>query len=147
MQKLPNWVPRYVGLPFAEYGRDRSGVDCWGLCRLVYREIKHIELPSFETGYEDFNDCEGIVDLQERQARAGAWSQVDAGEEQTFDLVQMRRAARAKSGGFVWAPLHVGLVVAPGWMIHVSREHDSVLANYRRDRQHIAAVVGFWRHE
>lgn len=144
--QIPNWVQRYIGLPFLEHGRDRIGVDCWGLCRLVYAEVAKIDLPSYETSYADFNDCETIVDVQERAARAGGWGEVAVGEEHLFDLVQLRRAARSNSGGFVWAPLHIGLVVAPGWMIHVSSEHDSVLVNYRRDRQHASSVVGFWRH-
>lgn len=39
-----NLASRYVGIPFVPGGRDRTGLDCWGLVCLVYREAFGIEL-------------------------------------------------------------------------------------------------------
>ena len=39
------WANAYVGLPWADLGRDRTGCDCWGLARLVYAEQLGIALP------------------------------------------------------------------------------------------------------
>lgn len=32
------WADIYVGLPFLRMGRERAGLDCWGLVRLVLHE-------------------------------------------------------------------------------------------------------------
>jgi cell wall-associated NlpC family hydrolase len=40
-----HWTTRYVGLPYRAGGRERDGLDCWGLIRLIYREQLGIDLP------------------------------------------------------------------------------------------------------
>jgi cell wall-associated NlpC family hydrolase len=40
-----HWVHKYLAIPYRPGGRDRTGLDCWGLLKLVYREQFGIELP------------------------------------------------------------------------------------------------------
>lgn len=48
-----HWATHYVGLPYLAGGRDRAGLDCWGLLRLVYLEQRGIELPQLPGVYVD----------------------------------------------------------------------------------------------
>jgi cell wall-associated NlpC family hydrolase len=42
-----HWITQYLSLPHAIGGRDRKGVDCYGLLYLVYREQFGEELPLY----------------------------------------------------------------------------------------------------
>lgn len=33
-------IEKYLSLPYVDYGRDMRGCDCWGLVRLVRRELR-----------------------------------------------------------------------------------------------------------
>lgn len=55
---------RYVGLPWRAGGRDRAGVDCWGLVWLFYREQLGLEIPSYGGAYDsgcDAAECGGLI--------------------------------------------------------------------------------------
>lgn len=44
---MTEWVNAYVGIPYVANGADRTGVDCYGLLRLVAREQFGSELPEW----------------------------------------------------------------------------------------------------
>lgn len=53
---------KYLSIPYKDGGRDWSGCDCWGLVRLILKEEKGIELPSFDT----VHDLHGFIDVRSR---------------------------------------------------------------------------------
>ncbi|HTT77005.1 MAG TPA: NlpC/P60 family protein [Candidatus Binataceae bacterium] len=55
-------VRYYIGLPFKSLGRDRAGLDCWGMVYLVYREVFHQEIPPY-ADYADAYDVEEVSAL------------------------------------------------------------------------------------
>jgi cell wall-associated NlpC family hydrolase len=142
---VPAWAERYIGIPFVDLGRDREGCDCWGLVRLVLAEQAGVILPSLATGYVSENNAKGVSEQVETQRVSGLWERIEAGSERAFDVVEMLSAARG-ADGWVYGPLHVGVVVMSGWLLHIQRSHDTVLARYREDQSVSRRVQGFWRH-
>jgi cell wall-associated NlpC family hydrolase len=140
----PVWAVRYVGLPYRDRGRDRSGVDCWGLARLVLAEQAAIEVPSFAT-YADGDDAAGVTATADGARGSGRWQPIEPGREQTFDIVELSTAMRTADGWTI-GPMHAGIVVAPGWLLHVERGSDAVLTRYRENQAMRRRVLGFWRY-
>ena len=145
MSQPPAWAGWYVGIPFVDLGRDRDGCDCWGLVRLVIAEQRGFLLPSLATGYGSEANVPGVVSEVEAARANGDWRKIEAGQERPFDVVEMSLPARV-DGSWIFAPLHVGVVVAAGWLLHVERATATMLARYDEDQGVRRRVLGFWRH-
>jgi cell wall-associated NlpC family hydrolase len=125
---------RFVGIPYLDKGRSLVGLDCYGLVRLVFRELRGIELPSYVADYATGADRTAIAHLI--KGEIDAWDEVRAGDEIAFDGVLIREA------GF---PRHIGLVVTPGLMLHVERGETSRIERYRTGTfSH--RIAGFYRY-
>lgn len=121
------WACEYVGLPFKFKGRDRDGVDCYGLLRLVLMEKKGLALPLHP--HKSWNPAAS----QTARARAAVnitrwieqglsdWLKVTGGRVRVFD------GLRLLEGG---AKMHMGLVVSPGWMLHAYDGSDAAIEPY-----------------
>ncbi len=146
MTQPPSWVAGYIGIPFLDLGRDRAGCDCWGLVRLVIAEHAGLELPSLATCYGSEANPAGVGEAVEAERRSGAWQRIEPGNERAFDVVEMSGAARIPGSGWMFGPLHVGVVVAAGWLLHIERGTAAVLARYREDQAIRRRILGFWRY-
>lgn len=139
----PIWAARFIGLPFTDGGRDAfSGVDCWGLVRLVMKERAGIDLSGYSTISEaDFAAVSHAID----EAKSGnEWTHVPTGEQKALDVVEMSLPAR--NGNRVsFLPLHVGLLVTNSWMLHTELATGSRLSPIT-DKQIAKRILGFWRH-
>ena len=136
---LPAWVSAYIGLPFREHGRcllSDGGLDCWGLYRLALQEQFGLATPSLVDGYDST--------LARSAAQMGAvvehetarWRRIEPGFEECGDVVILRVYGH---------PVHVGMVLGQGDMLHIIDGMDSCIENYAamkwRNR-----VTGFYRH-
>jgi cell wall-associated NlpC family hydrolase len=142
-----SWVADYVGLPWVRFGRDRGGIDCWGLIVLVYAERFDIALPLYAdmSWNPDFGALgaeagalrRSIGDLMVEQS--AGWQRVPDDQRRLGDVLLIRQ--------WGW-PCHVGLFVPPGHVLHAEDKIDAACepldgARWRRMNR----IVGTFRHE
>ncbi len=117
-----SWHNEYIRIPFVDKGRERAGADCWGLARIIYKDRLGVDLPMF-------NDHESIKDRKAINAiikqEMALWQPVPAGEEKEYDIVVFN---------IVGQPLHIGVVVRSGYMVHCQRGAGTTFEDYRGHR-------------
>lgn len=132
---VPGWVDPYVGIPFKEMGRDRDGVDCWGLVYLVMGERYGIVVPSYHERYQNTADRAELETLI--HGEMGPWREVPAGTEREGDVALLRIMGRDS---------HVGLVADRGYMLHAELAPQTVCERYDTSAWR-RRIVGFYRWE
>lgn len=120
---VPIWLGHYIGLAFKEHGRNRDGLDCWGLVRLVLAEQFDFHVPSYASDYTRTSDSDAISRLISREALD--WRSIAKGDECLGDVIVMRMRGQ---------PMHVGLVAGDGQMLHVECGVNSALERYTGPR-------------
>lgn len=132
---MSRWSDRYIGLPFLDHGRDWCGVDCYGLCRLVYKEELGILLPLHDIGsYRSALKGKEVSQRLNDASNDKVWSKTT--QPCRFDI------AALSTGNL---PSHVGIVVDWPMVLHVQiggrARLDSFDAPERKKR-----LFGFYRH-
>ena len=129
------WTNAYVGIPYADLGRDRQGCDCWGLARMIYACELGIELPSYQDAYVSAEERAEIAGLLAAQEDHGPWRCVEE-RARAFDLVLFRRG-RFRS--------HIGVVIEHGWMLHMAGEDQAKVESLAHPRW-ASRLGGVYRH-
>lgn len=115
------WADRYVGIPFVSEGRDRTGLDCWGLVALVYRNELGIVLPAYgeisafdlvRIAREVSSACDGAGPWRRCEPKPMAVAVMTA----TFTGERLRRA-----------PVHVGVFLDSSRILHAEANTDSCI--------------------
>lgn len=128
---IPMWI---YTVPFIEGGRDRKGVDCWGLLVLLFKEFMDTELPTYSgIAYKGGNHEEAAFDLQRLRDTQDIFYEVD--EPKFGDIVLLTLLGR---------PLHVGFAINKTEMIHIAPKCGVVLENFRGGKWR-RKIVGFYR--
>ncbi|HVJ31673.1 MAG TPA: hypothetical protein VND94_01045 [Terriglobia bacterium] len=148
MTIAPDWAAQYCGIPFTELGLDRTGCNCWGLARMIYRDRAGIDLPSYVGGYHGASsaDAEDIQALVTSGLRTDRWHEVDWraadgsvkwGQIKDLDGVLLRISGH---------PMHMGVMIAPRLMMHTmfnEYSHPEQIDGLRWRHR----IFGFYRHE
>jgi sulfur carrier protein ThiS len=122
---------KYIGIPFLEKGRDESGVDCWGLVRLIYKQEYNINLPSFVEDYELSDDARiGELFAQYKEG----WTPLT---QPTVGCVVLFRMFGTES--------HIGIVVDNSHFIHVREGRDSVIESLESAKWS-KRIVGYYNY-
>jgi cell wall-associated NlpC family hydrolase len=115
-------------VPFKDGGRDWQGVDCWGLIYLIYKEKLGIELPTY--GWISATELLKVYEQIDQDKEAGGWTLVPFGGERRYDVIVMTGAMR-REGQLRMAPVHVGMVIDSGKLIHIEENSGMVCMPFR----------------
>lgn len=133
---MSRWSRDYVGLPWQFAGRSRDGVDCWGLLWLIYRDVLKIDVASYAQETMDAPEREQIASLMAGELVKSPWVDIPPGQEREFDMAIFKRAG---------IDSHVGVVVAPGRMLHITHGTGSRVERLDQGRWQ-SKLIGLRRH-
>lgn len=118
-----NWCRKYIGLHYENRGRGPR-FDCWGLVWHVLKTEFGVEVPSYANDYADAAERSEVSALIESNYSSGLWQRVSKNQEQPGDIVVLNISGK---------PRHCGVVVGPGWMLHIEQGINACLERYWRE--------------
>lgn len=98
-------VQKFVNLDYEKDARGYDKVDCYGLCYLYNKDILKKEIPQYASYQTD----------QDNYVR------VRNGKEKSGDILMFN---------IMGYPIHVGVVVQPGVMLHIMEDSKSKIESY-----------------
>ena len=129
---LPAWAREYIGLPFKYGGRDRHGVDCYGLVLLVLNERFGLLAPDY--AYDDPPGTPALNSMFAQGMLETIWTRCT--------IPRLGDVILLKTGGL---PMHCGIVITPNRMLHAMPQTASCLERFDTPSwSH--RLRGFFRH-
>ena len=126
------WVQEYIGIPFQSGGRDRRGLDCYGLIRLVLMEQYGCQLPLLDGKYDNALNLYDTSPLFFQQLPI-LTEKIAGPQERALALLEMHQL-----------PCHLGLFCGGESIIH-SRAGVGVVAERLDSRRLPGKIVGWYR--
>lgn len=134
---MSSWANNYIGIPFKWNGDGRDGASCYGLVKLVYREVFSISLPAYDEVEAEVKDGKGGP--QPYIATPG-WTEVPLDEAKSGDVIHMWGVSNGRR-----TPTHCGIVVEPGLVLHAEDVVGSCVSRYKGDNRFLNRIIGAYR--
>lgn len=133
MEQLYPWVQDYIGIPFVSGGRDRTGLDCYGLVRLILAEQYGYQLPILSGLYTNALSLAETCTLFQNQVPILTAEKLKEPETAAVALIQMRQL-----------PCHLGLYCGDNSIIHSKYSLGAVIERVD-SRVFPGKIMGWYR--
>lgn len=131
----------YIGIPYKQLGRDRKGIDCFGLVVLIYKEKLGIELPDPDVDYTS-----GKVACNYLSAFKGPNKYIIGDVYKLWELVtdfKKYDVMLFNTCPDIPSPTHVGVYIEDGKFIHCTRHFPVMIHKVARWSEMLHSVYRF----
>ena len=125
-------VYNYIGIDYLVNGRDRKGLDCFGLAYLVYKENLSIDLGLFNDCYKDVKEVQNISNL----INTNKHDFIEVKKPRKYDLILFNIM------GF---PAHIGIMIDDFNFIHILSKKNVTIES-TKSISWAKRIEGFYRH-
>tara|TARA_R110000787_G_scaffold5686_8_gene20548 strand:- start:6324 stop:6716 length:393 start_codon:yes stop_codon:yes gene_type:complete len=123
----------YTKIFYHKNQRDFNLCDCYGICYLFNKEELGIIIPQY-LNEKIYSDEDINATYQEKKKD---FKRVSLGKEKIGDIISLNVK------GF---PIHVGVVLQKGTMLHIMEGQHAMIESYQNSRWK-NKVESFWRYE
>jgi len=127
-------MSRYIGIPFAWDGDSVDGASCWGLVRLVLRETRGVEIDPLLGARRRVATGDDV----RQYASHGAFVPLLGDQWTAGDVLHMWGVHGGRR-----TPLHVGLCLGGGKVLHTEKTTGSCVIDVRRKRDAWRPIMGY----
>ena len=130
-----SWVNDYIGIPFKTNGRDRDGLDCYGLIAAVYKDQLGVDIPDWHVADDSTSTVmetisNGLnVELDAQRAH-------EVAEPKDMDILVLSRMGVA---------YHVGIYIAGGVLHTVYNSSGSCFESFHNFKQTNRGEIRWYR--
>jgi len=137
------WYDSYTGFPYKHLGLDiDTGIDCFNLCKLVYKNELDIDIPYTTQDFCNIIDEDWYTKTHERwmdQAATEQYGWVKVTEPKVYDVILM-------SLGSTHVTNHCAMYVDTNKILQTMINHKSWIAPYGRYYKQYTMGIYRWKN-
>lgn len=139
---MNKWYDSYIGFPYKHLGHDtRTGIDCFNLCKLVFKQELNIDIPYSTYDFCNIADEDWYNKTHEqwmlKATDNGDW--VEITNLNPFDIILM-------SIGSTNVVNHCALYLGEGLILQTMENRDSGVYKYHRYYQQYTVKKVRWKN-